>query len=183
MVTNYKTARVFLTLTIFIVSCQNKSNESVENIIASFSGKILNIPQNVQPYILGDTTKVPKLQIKPFKILVYTDSAGCTNCQLRLDQWKNFIKEIDSTSGKRVDFQFWFNPKDDDIVPALISAENFRYPVYVDQQDQLNIENNLPKEIWYRCFLLDQNNKVILVGNPTLNPGVKKLYREYTSIN
>ena len=47
----------------------------------------------------------------PYKILVYTDSIGCTSCKLHLYKWNAIIKEVNDEMAGFVNFQFYFHPK------------------------------------------------------------------------
>lgn len=40
---------------------------------------------------------------------------------------------------------------------------------------------HFPKDIRFQVFLLDKNNKVVVIGNPVHNPNVKELYLEEIS--
>lgn len=46
----------------------------------------------------------------------------------------------------------------------------------MDQSDSLNQLNHFPKDIRFQVFLLDKNNKVVVIGNPICNSNVKELY-------
>jgi Protein of unknown function (DUF1573). len=48
--------------------------------------------------------------------------------------------------------------------------------VCIDEEDRVNKLNNFPKEMAFQTFLLDNDNKVIAMGNPILNPQIKELY-------
>ena len=51
---------------------------------------------------------------------------------------------------------------------------------YTDSISQ-NQLNHFPKDIRFQVFLLDKNNKVVVIGNPVHNPNVKELYLEEIS--
>jgi hypothetical protein len=48
----------------------------------------------------------------------------------------------------------------------------------MDMENTIMKLNNFPKEQDFRCFLLDKDNKVVMVGNPVLNPGIWELYKK-----
>ncbi|MDR3235284.1 MAG: DUF1573 domain-containing protein [Prevotellaceae bacterium] len=60
----------------------------------------------------------------------------------------------------------------------LFQKEKFDYPVYIDRTNSINRLNHFPAQIEFQCFLLDSNNKVLSIGNPTLNPKVWELYKQ-----
>jgi hypothetical protein len=50
--------------------------------------------------------------------------------------------------------------------------------VFVDKKNEMMQLNNFPKKPEYQCFLLDKDNKVVMIGNPVLNPGIWELYKK-----
>jgi hypothetical protein len=115
---------------------------------------------------------------KDYKVLLYTDSVGCTSCKLRLLDWKQLIGEADSVFAGKMGFLFFFYPKSKKELRALLSSNRMDYPVFIDESNEINRLNNFPSKIEHQCFLLDKDNKVLLVGNPTLNPRIWELYKE-----
>ena len=43
-----------------------------------------------------------------YKVVVYTDSVGCTSCKLQLHRWMELMHEVDSLAKGRVSFLFYF---------------------------------------------------------------------------
>lgn len=170
-----------LSIHTFVSSCSRTTpskEETAKEVVKTWLGKTIQLPPDVTPSIHG-ITPVNNFSVpKPFKILVYVDSAGCTSCSLRIDLWKNYIEEANSKMAGKVDFMFYFNPKKFDVVPDMLKHEDFTYPVYLDNRDRLNKINNLPTVMMYQSFLLDSENKVLLVGNPTLRTSIWDLYKK-----
>ena len=113
-----------------------------------------------------------------YKILVYTDSVGCTSCKLQLPKWKQMIAEMDSLTGGRVPFLFYFHAKDRKELRSLLRRDNFTYPVCFEDDDYLNRLNRFPSDMTFQTLLLDKENKVVAIGSPVLNPKIKDLYLE-----
>ena len=110
--------------------------------------------------------------------MVFVDSIGCTSCKLQLSRWKEFIRYTDSISQKNIPFLFFFQFDDQWEIHSLLIRENFDKPICLDRSDSLNQLNHFPKDIRFQVFLLDKNNKVVVIGNPVHNPNVKELYLE-----
>ena len=53
-----------------------------------------------------------------------------------------------------------------------LQSEDFIYPVCIDLKDTFNKLNKFPLNDKFRTFLLDNTNKVILVGNPMHHPRI-----------
>jgi hypothetical protein len=165
-----------------LFSCKEKKKiaEEPQSIVKEWMGKEINFPESIQPTVAGQTV-YHFSEPRPYKILVYTDTVGCTSCKLRLDLWKDYIKEADSVSGHQVNFLFYFFPKPTDDLQAILKLDNFKQPIYVDSRDEINKMNSFPKQMLYQCFLLDRDNKVILIGNPTIRPKLWEIYKKQIS--
>jgi hypothetical protein len=109
---------------------------------------------------------------------LYVDSTGCSSCRLKLFQWKQLIEESDSLFQDRLSFLFFFQPKNKKEIAYLFQRDNFNYPVFIDMNNTINRLNHFPEKMEYQCFLLDKDNKVLMMGNPTLNPKIWDLYKE-----
>ncbi len=162
---------------ILVVSCKkNNLTTSAQKIVTEWVGRKITIPDVNSTYMGTDTIMEKKHM--PYRILIYTDSTGCVSCKLRLSTWKYYMHEIDSLSPGQVDFLFYFQPKSSKDLTNLLRINSFEHPVYVDQQGEINRINNFPSKIEYQCFLLDSQDRVLLIGNPTLNPKMWELYKQ-----
>ena len=84
--------------------------------------------------------------------------------------------EVDSLTSGSVPFLFYFHPKDMKEMRYLLRRDSFTYPVCIDGKDELNRLNKFPADMAFQTFLLDKDNKVVVIGNPVHNPKVKELY-------
>lgn len=178
----YLPVLLFLLLLSGISSCKHaEEQEDPGNIITAWQGRTIRFPDSTLCSEMGEVRPCRTTAPRKYNVLVYTDSVGCANCKLRLDEWKRFMKELDAEAARNVDFQFYFNPKRTNNLTELFKREYFRIPVHIDVEDELNRLNQFPKDMEYQCFLLDAQHKVLLVGNPTLNPKVWELYKNTIS--
>lgn len=172
---------LFACLCTFFTSCKGDTKkENVKKIVTEWIGKEIIFPDGVPCQSLGRDTVCINVQNQTYKIISYTDSTGCTSCRLKLTDWKKLLAEADSLFRGQVDFLFYFQPKTKDLreLAFLFKRDYFEYPVFIDLQNEINQLNHFPQQMEYQCFLLDQNNKVVLVGNPALNPKVWELYKQ-----
>ena len=109
-------------------------------------------------------------------MLIYVDPSGCIDCKLQLHKWKELIEYTDSVTGGKVPFLFFFYPKDRIEIRYLLKSYEIDRPVCIDLDDQLNKLNRFPADMSFQTFLLDKNNKVIIVGNPIHDIAIKDLY-------
>ena len=172
---------IILLLTIFLSACQDKQKEIITLLVKEWQGKQILIPENmVFTRFASDTTNFV-IPTSDYKVLVFVDSIGCTSCKLQLSRWKEFIRYTDSISQKNIPFLFFFQFDDQWEIHSLLIRENFDKPICLDRSDSLNQLNHFPKDIRFQVFLLDKNNKVVVIGNPVHNPNVKELYLEEIS--
>jgi hypothetical protein len=174
--------RFVIILSFFFYSCkENKKRTEVQQIVTEWIGKTVQFPESIQCNILGKDT-VPGLCSglfqKEYKILLYVDSSGCSSCRLKLAQWRQLIEEADSLFQENLGFLLFFQPKSKKELGILFQRDKFDYQVFIDMNNTINHRNHFPQHQEYQCFLLDSNNKVLMIGNPTLNPKIWELYKE-----
>jgi hypothetical protein len=161
------------------VSCKkDKRTDDARKIVSEWTGKQIKLPDGIPCMAAGrDAECVPLSGGAPYKVLMSVDSIGCISCKLGLAHWNAILSEADSLFPGKVDFLFFFQPKDEKELTYLFRRDGFRRPVFLDRESRLDRMNRFPSSMTYRCFLLDRDNKVVLVGNPALNPKIWEMYR------
>ena len=151
----------FLSITLVFVSCgENKISIAVKETI----GKKIELQQTPK-----ETTK--------FTILRYVNNPACTSCQLKLGEWKIYKRMSNRRFGNIVGFLFICETKNIDETSNLLRTYGFGDDSCVDSINTFYESNglnpNLGKDV---VFLLDSNNKVLAIGNPTNNHAVDSLF-------
>lgn len=164
-------------LLLWLVGCQENKHRAVEKIVTEWMGKEIVFPEEATAWYMGKDTALAVKNKAPFRVLVYTDSVGCTSCKLNLTLWKYYIAEMDSIAPGQVNFSFYFQPKNKKELAHLLRRDRFEQVVFLDERGMLKKQNRLAAEMEYQCFLLDQQNKVVAIGNPTLNPKLWDIYK------
>ena len=167
-----------LCVCLFFSSCEESEKERLSRLVQEWEGKEIFFPTHSTFTIQGKDTVDFDFKDAEFKIVSYIDSVGCTGCKLQLHRWKELISEVDSMTGGNVPFLFYFHPKNVNELRFLVRREAFTYPVSFDEKDDFNRLNHFPSEMMFQTFLLNNENRVIALGNPVLNPKVKELYLE-----
>jgi hypothetical protein len=173
---------LFLILIIF--ACKDQKKIEALQIVREWAGKEILIPDNIQCVIMGkDTTPdaCRTLMSAEYKVLLYVDSTGCSSCRLKLFLWKSLISEADSLFQGNLSFLLFFQPKSRKDFNFLFWKEQFSYPVFLDMNNSIDRLNHFSQNPEYQCFLLDKNNKVQMIGNPSLYPHIWKLYKQVIS--
>ena len=159
-----------------LASCQESREEAMLRLVNEWNGKEIKFPSRSVFTIQGKDTVNFSFQEADYKVVTYIDSVGCTSCKLQLHRWKELVAEVDSLTDGRVPFLFYFHPKDMKELRYLTRRDEFIYPVCFDEQDEINRLNQFPTDMTFQTFLLNKENKVVVLGNPVLNPKVKELY-------
>lgn len=160
----------------FLISCKETRKERLLRLMQKWDGREIIYSPDMNFAIQGlDTLCLDSIQYK-YKIVTYIDSVGCMSCKLNLAKWQNFVTVVDSIFPHTVFFQFVFQPYKLNELMLNLKREKFRCPVCIDMKDQFNKLNKFPKEIEFNTFLLDENNRVLAIGNPTHNSKIKELY-------
>jgi hypothetical protein len=177
---------LLLLLAFSTVACKkNNRLAEAEKIVNEWLGREIKFPSDVRCCVLGkDTTATlcSELFDREFKVLLYVDSTGCSDCRLKLFLWKQMIAESDSLFHDRLSFLFYFQPKESEIpLTFLFDSYQFDYPVFVDMKNEIFKLNRFSQESQYQCFLLDRNDKIVSIGNPAYNEKVWDLYKSIIS--
>jgi len=108
------------------------------------------------------------------KIVMYVDSVGCTRCNLRLYQWYTILAEIEKSIGCNIPFLICTNSSYYRELKYILIGDNYKSYVCLDSENNFLERNSilLDTDLIYRTFLLDENNNVLIVGNPTYNPKI-----------
>lgn len=144
--------------------------------VTEWQGKEIRFPQDMVFTRFTTDTVDFTLPESSHKILVFVDSIGCTSCKLQLHRWKELIQHTDSITQRTVPFLFFFQSTDKKEIRYLLKKDNFDLPICLDQSDRLNGLNHFPADGRFQTFLLDKNNKVVVIGNPIHNPNIRELY-------
>ena len=171
---------LFLIAIFPLCSCKDNTRKNIAMVVNEWTGKEIQFPENVPCFVSGKET-LPEFCDesfhREFKILLYVDSAGCSDCRLKLFEWKQLIEEADSLYPDKVGFLLFFQPKSMKDMSLIFSQNRFIHPVFIDVQGVFNRLNHFPQAMQYQCFLLDENNKVMALGNPTLIPEIWEFYK------
>jgi len=111
------------------------------------------------------------------RMIIFIDSTECSSCVMKsLHEWNELFYLEDK--GKVI-FYFIFSPKrgtSQDICSAFHSS-GLNHPIYVDTCNVfLRANPHIPSNPIMHSFLLDENDSVLLVGNPVRNKKIEELF-------
>ena len=173
------------TFTLCLFACKrDRTKDHIMQAVAEWTGKQILFPEGIPCQFLGaDTVCINPNNPTPYKILLYVDSTGCSGCRLKLLEWKQLISEADALFPGETDFLIFYQPKQRDVkeLSLLLRQADFQYPVFWDIENKIDKANRFSSDPSFQCFLLDQDNKVVLIGNPTFSPQIWELYKQQIS--
>lgn len=140
-----------------------------------YTNATIHFPNNGRWRILDKDTSVV-LHAKA-RIVAYYNASDCISCRMKeLPSWNVLLNEIRHLN-LDVEFVAIFksSPEDDDFVANLARYEFF-HPILCDEEGTFEQLNKLPDNPLYHTFLIDQENRVQMIGTPIYNP---KLWEEY----
>ncbi|MEG1737821.1 MAG: hypothetical protein RRY39_07755 [Odoribacter sp.] len=169
-----KTGCILLLISL-CVGCNNKKRE-ITQLVERWQNKEIVFPDNLEMKIYGRDTFVD-LSATKYKILNYVDTSGCTECRMKLYEWRLLKEEADSLQ-LEVRFVFVAYVKQFEEVETLQRINRFNTPFLYDRHGDMNKINNFSELPMFQTFLLDEHNKVLLIGSPVGNEKLWKLYKE-----
>lgn len=175
---------VLFCILVLINGCkENNRKKEITKIVQEWQNKEVVFPADLVFTKHGRDTVSYELPHSSHKILVYVDSVGCTSCKLQLHKWKELIQEVDSLTYGTVPVIFVFHPKDLREISYLLKKDGIDIPLCIDVEDELNAINRFPSHQEFQTFLLNDENKVVFIGNPVHNLRVKEMYLSEISDN
>jgi len=176
-----KSIRKIITILFVILifaTCNNSTKETTDK-VSQWMGDTLSLPK-ITKVLYNDSLlncNFPLNEKANLKIttLLWGD---CHACMEDLKKWDEFFQY--SSSKKKIEMFFYLYTSNLHFFRENLYIQNiYKYPLIIDQDFNYIDKNNIPlKDKTYQTFLLDSNNKVILVGNPINNEKLKELYMQ-----
>lgn len=104
------------------------------------------------------------------KLIVYYDTLDCLSCRVARVQEYSELFVMSDTSAFSV--LLIFSPKFEEMddIRARLMQFNYDFPVYLDVNRSFCKKNpNIPSDIRFHSFLIDENGVPIYVGNPLID--------------
>lgn len=157
-------------------SCQNspmrEKYKELKNSNIKFSNQ-LEVLYN------GKDTMINDFWINALKIVIYKDSISCNECYIEsLLQWNDLIDEYKNLN---IRFYFILHPSSDkyEDIKLLLRTIEFNYPIIIDYNGYFRKMNpQISDDPNLHTFLLNRNNKVILIGNPLYSDNINMLLKK-----
>ena len=114
-------------------------------------------------------------------MVIYVGKDGCTDCKLR-SLLPVYMFMLENKHRENFGVVIILNTADREATEKLLTDMRFRQTVFYDLDGSFERLNpHIPAGEDFHTFLLNKENKVVLIGNPTHNEKLNKLY--LTEIN
>ena len=175
--------RIILTLIVVVSLCSscaenNESKRKLKAELRKFQETAITFPDNLlAKHYDNQVSPDRSLLDRPFKMVVYVNQEGCQDCRLHaLLPWI-YMFILENRHFENFGVIMILNTSDMESTDDTLEELRFRHTVFYDLDGSFEFLNpHLPKNERYHTFLLNEENKVILVGNPIRNEKLKKLY-------
>lgn len=163
----------------YILSACNSHKAEVQATVEKMQSSTITIPYERMECWASDSI----LEDRPWnkaklKLVHYVDSATCSTCYLQKIAIYGLLFSMEAQSNNDFYNVFIINPN---IIAKKKLISDFSgklipKTIFVDSSNVFMESNpNLPSESMYHTFMLDENNRVILVGNPMLNKQIEDM--------
>lgn len=170
-----------------MLSCETEKNK-LQRALVELQGKEFVFPSDTDVELYSNVAGQDKdslskiMMASKAKILVYVDSTGCSSCKLNIYDWMLKMAEIGRLVPDPQDVSllvyFWLPKQAKFHIRQSLAQADFRYPVFFDPTNSIARLNNLPGNELFHVLLLDNDNKIMLIGSPQGNAKMWDLYKD-----
>ena len=171
--------RIGIFTILLFISCGNEAK--IKKDLSKLMSNSITFPNESIITINGKDSLVTDYFESDYKMVIYIDSEGCTSCEInKMILWDPLIAYSKTFKGK-LKFYFIFATHQSVKIRNTLSTNLLNYPALIDEKGEFEKLNpHLPKNKAMHSFLLDENNNVIMVGNPIYNKEIEKLFYQHT---
>lgn len=172
---SYVIALIFVIINSSCIGNKDKKswNKTVVSMVNKWHDKKIYLPDSLPMIEASNDSSIFLLSnLKNKYKLVTFINAECSVCLIHFKFWEEFVREI-GHDNIMCDFVFLVSKKF--VNGEVIRNTGFTQPYVIDDETLFISEN----ELWdkrFQCVLLNENNQVIIIGDPTLNPKLKDYY-------
>jgi len=170
-----------------VFGCKDERKNIEENLSSMQLHPIsLNLDKMVRMHSKNDTSYITMKAASPkYRYIVYVDSSECSPCMIdHMYEWNGLIDSIRERN-LSVDFIFIVAPRYNQKEDAILAIESsgLKNDIYVDTAYTFMQANTyIPKEAKYHAFIINDSNKVVLVGNVLNNKRINNMFNKILKI-
>lgn len=173
--------RLTLMIGVLVISlCHSCKKQQINREIKKIYGTKIVIPDNLSVKYHGNDTLYHGQEKGLATLIIWYDSLQCAACNLKyIEKWNRLFEYCeDSTQGIKT--MLIYSPSKNELYKfeSSLKITDFNYPVYVDYGNEFADLNSLIANCRsQKIFLLDNNQQIVLVGNPYHNNQMWNLYK------
>ena len=160
------------------VSCNNRN---VRKEVVRMINSEITIPHLYDAIFNGKDTVMHISEDAYFRMIILFDSTFCAYCHFpEMEVWNELILYSTATISKFVPI-FIFCPGQGKVsaLKLTLKQSHFKWPLFIDENDEFLKRNTvIPQDSRYHTFLLNSENRIVLVGNPVGNDALWALYKK-----
>lgn len=176
---------LLMTLLCTLVSgCNLSEKHTTRKLLKKMIGSTVVLPEKVTCIQGGDSFQMPEdLRTMP-KLIVFVDSTECSKCRIdKLIHYSELFTLSEETDAFKV-MILLSTPKQEysEIYEHLLYSES-RYPIYMDDDNAFRrINPSIPDKLTFHTVTVNENNEIILVGDPVYNEIIMDLFNKTLGI-
>ncbi|MEI6865150.1 hypothetical protein [Flavicella sp.] len=166
-----------------ILSCKNTTNSKLEtsltNTVEKTLGKKIILPTKLKSYnsfpnIIADSLQMSFASYKIFSHI----NVSCSSCIDGIKNWDSLVPDFIKV---RTSIYLICSSKDNfELIKSIFESnklKGFSYPIFFDNENKFIEKNPFMKvSTHFETVLTDNNNNIILMGNPIYSEETKELY-------
>lgn len=171
----------FLPLMPVWISCNSSQVVRIDDMQNFYTeeciGKKIDIPDSLLVLINNNQEYIHETNIlaKRFMIITLIYNSDCAKCDyIKINAWKDYLKKLDQY--KNIGLVVIYCGYNEYFKRIIYPEIAFSSPVILDRECVFISRNKLPDSEEFNTLLLDENNKVLLIGDPTQNAETERLY-------
>lgn len=160
------------------ISCARHKNELD---ISKLIGTAIVVPYS--SLLTYNNTCEAEIDSWDYKYVIYLDSLVCSTCVLKNMFYWEVLKDSTASAGAKVGFIFVFSPPKEETGKFINDLRNTKpfwkndFLAFVDTTNSfIKMNRHIPENSNTHAFLLNKQNKVVLVGNAMNNIAVENLF-------
>lgn len=166
----------FVLCVLIFSACQGRISKKVNSMMHERVRPDTSYMKIITPHVsIYNSTKSDKAYL----LVVYNDETECLSCRAtKLNVWHKFLTQV-YNDYHGVEVCFIFSPKCENTqyICKLLENQRFGHSVYIDTANVFRKSNPwIPNESIYHTFLLDKDDKIVLVGNPHKNIRISQMF-------
>lgn len=170
---------------VYLLACQGTAEtkkvdsewaEAVEQTVKDYIGKTIILPR--EKFMINDSLVKSRMRSDDHssksKIVIFVD-ANCGACLTNFSFWKRFDERLKKLQIK-CPIEIYVQVNDaDQLRLSVLNKQNITIPCFLDQKAKFVSLNSL-YDARFQAALLDEKNRIVIIGNPMLNPKLEELY-------